>query len=101
MEGRPLTVFHTWQYCLLGRAGALELLYIDHPGYSGEILAQRAKKLLCYLLMTSALHQDNEDIVVLIDSTPPAMTRALDDHKHFVEHPCIPKSESTHRSSLV
>jgi hypothetical protein len=51
---------------------------------------QLAKKLLGCLLGTSALHQDIQDVVVLIDGSPPVKPLAVDGQKYLVEMPLVP-----------
>jgi hypothetical protein len=42
------------------------------------------------LLVASALHQDVEDVVVLVNGAPQIMARTLDGQKHLVQVPLVP-----------
>ena len=53
-------------------------------------LPANAEKLLRGLLVAAALHQDVEDVIVLVDSTPERMTLALDGQKHCGHMPLVP-----------
>jgi hypothetical protein len=61
-----LAVLHARQDFPLGRAVAFELIRDDHPWHVGQALEQLAEELLRGLFVAPALHQDIEDIVVLM-----------------------------------
>src|SRR5262245_64366001 len=57
----------------LGRAITLELVRDNHPWDVLQALAQLTKKLLGGLFVAPALHENLEDVVVLVDSAPQVM----------------------------
>src|SRR5919197_6016659 len=84
VEITALPVFHPGQDLALGRTVALELIRDDHPWHVLQALEQRAEKFLRGLLVAPALHQDVEDVVVLVDSTPQVMALPIDRQKDLV-----------------
>ena len=65
-----LAMLHPRQDVALRRAITLELVREDHPWHVLQALEQLAKKLLGRVLVAPTLHQDIEDVIVLIDSAP-------------------------------
>jgi hypothetical protein len=59
---------------------------------------QLAEERLRDLLVPLALHQDVEDIPLLIDSTPQVMALALERQKYLVKMPRIPRLRLRRRS---
>src|SRR5688572_17400998 len=90
VEVTTLTVFDPRQDLPFRRAVALQLIRDDHPWHILEPFEQLAEKLLRRLLVAAALHQDVEDIVVLVDSAPQVMTLPVDRQKHLVQVPLVP-----------
>jgi hypothetical protein len=70
IEGATLTMCYAWQYCTLGRAGALAFIRHDDARHRGEALEQLAQALRGGLFVPSALHQDIQHVVILIDGAP-------------------------------
>jgi hypothetical protein len=70
VEGATLAMVHPGQALPFRRAVALQLIRDDDPRYIPQALEQLAKKLLRGLLITPALDQNVEDVVVLVDSAP-------------------------------
>ena len=58
-------------------------------------LKQLAEKLLRGLFVASTLHQNVEDVVVLIHRTPQVMALAIDRQENFIEMPFIPRARPT------
>ena len=73
-----------------GRAVALQLVRNDHPWHVLEPLEQLTKELLRRLLVAATLHQNIEDVVVLINRAPQVMALPIDGQKHLVEVPLVP-----------
>src|SRR5262249_23949844 len=71
-----LAMLHPWQDLALRRTVALQLGRNDDPRHVLQALQQLAEKLLRRLFVTSALHQNIEDVVVLVDSAPEVMALA-------------------------
>src|SRR6516162_7688405 len=90
VEGATLAVFDPRQDLALRRAVALALLGDDHPWHVLQTLEQRAKKLLRRVRIAPALHQNVEDIIVLVHRTPERMALPVDRQKHLVEVPLVP-----------
>src|SRR5215470_10355788 len=84
VEIATLAMFHPGQDFPFGRAIALQLIRNDHARYIPQALEQLAKELLRRLLIAAALHQDIEDIVVLIHGAPQVMAFAIDRQKHLI-----------------
>src|SRR5262245_13061387 len=89
IEITTLTVFHPGQYLTLGRAIALQFVRNDDARNVCEALEQLAKKLLRRVLIAPALHQDIENVVVLIDGAPQVMPLTIHCQKHFVQVPLV------------
>jgi hypothetical protein len=66
VEIPTLTLLHARQSLTLRRAIALQFIGDDHSGDILPTLAERAEALLRGLFVTPALHEDIEDMVVLI-----------------------------------
>jgi hypothetical protein len=78
IEVATLPVFHPWQYLALGGTVAHQLIRNDQAWHIPQALEQPAKECLGGLLVPPALHQDVEDVIVLIHRSPQVMTLALD-----------------------
>src|SRR5215831_16255315 len=90
VEIATLAVFDPGQDLALGRAVALELIRDDHPWHVLQALEQLAKKLLRCLLVAAALHQNVENVIVLVHRTPEIMALPVDRQKDFIEMPLVP-----------
>src|SRR5215475_4411690 len=89
IEVTTLAMLHPRQDLALRRAVALELIRDDHPWHVLQALEQLAKKLLRGLFVTSTLHQDVEDIIILIDGAPQVMAFTIDGEKHLIKMPLV------------
>jgi hypothetical protein len=89
IEVAALTVFHSWQDLTFGRAIAFELIRDDDPRDILQPFQEFTEKLLRRLLVTPMLHQDVEDVVILIDSAPQAMPFPIDGQKHLIKVPRV------------
>src|SRR5215471_3468371 len=89
IEIATLAMFHPGQDLPFGRAITLELVRDDHPWHVLQALEQLAKELLRRLLVAAALHQDVEDVVVLIYRAPEIMALPINRQKHFVQVPLV------------
>src|SRR4051812_36043112 len=89
IEIATLAMLHPGQDFPFGRAVALELIRNDDPLDIPQTLDKLAKKLLRRLLIAAALHQDIDDVVVLIDSAPQVMALPVDRQKHLVQVPLV------------
>jgi len=87
IEITTLTMLYPWEHLALGRAVALQLVYNDDAGHIPQALEQLAKELLGGLLVPPALHQDVEDVVVLIHRSSQVMTPAVNGQKHLIDPP--------------
>src|SRR6516165_3062058 len=90
VEGTTLPVVDPRQDVPFRRAVALQLIGDHHPWHVLQSLEQLTKELLGGFFMPAALHQNVEDVVVLVDSTPQVMTFAIDCEKHLIEMPFVP-----------
>src|SRR5215475_2447075 len=89
VEIATLTVFDLRQDLALRRTVALQLIRDDDPWHVLEPLQKLAEKLLRRLLIASALHEDIEHVIVLIDSAPQVMALPVDRQKHLVQVPFV------------
>ena len=85
-----LAVLDPRQDLPFGRAVALQLVSNDHPWHVLEPLEQLTKELLRRLLVVATLHQNIEDVVVLVNRAPQVMALPIDGQKHLVEVPLVP-----------
>ena len=89
IEIPTLTMLDPWENLLLRRTVALQLVRNDDPRHILQALQQLAEKLLRCLLVTSALYQDIEHVIVLIHGAPQVMALPIDRQKHLVEVPLV------------
>jgi hypothetical protein len=90
IEVAALTVLYSWQYLACGRAIAFEFIRHDDPWHVPQPLQALTEKLLRRLLMPPALHEDIEDVIVLVDSAPEVMALPVDRQEHLIQVPLIP-----------
>ena len=77
IEITTLAMLYPWEHLALGRAIALPLVCHDDAGHLRYALEHRTKKLLGRLLVPTALHENIQQVTVLIDGTPQIMTLAV------------------------
>ena len=94
VEVSMLSVFHARQDLPLGGLVALELVCDDHPRDVRQALEQLAEAFLGRVLVASTLHEDVEDIAVLIDRSPQVLGLAIDLEENFVGVPFIARLRS-------
>ena len=82
-------MFDPRQYLALGCAITFKLIRNDDPRDVLQPLEQLTEKLLRRLFVASALHQDIEDVVILVDSAPEVMALTVDRQKHFIQVPLV------------
>ena len=85
-------MLHPGQELALRRAVALRLSRDDDAWHVLQPLEQLAEKLLCGFLVAAALHQNVEDIIVLIHGAPQVIALAVDRQKDLVEMPFISRA---------
>ena len=71
------------------RAVALQLIRDEHPRHVPQTLQQLAEELFCGLFVPAALHQDVQDVAILIHGAPQVMLLAIDLDEHLIEVPFI------------
>ena len=89
VEIATLAMLDPWEDLALGRAVAFELIRNDHPWHVLEPLEELAEKLLRRVRIAPALHQDIEDVVVLIDGSPEVMALTINREKHLIQVPFV------------
>src|SRR5215468_2247376 len=89
IEVAALAVFHPGQGLALRGAVALQLVRNDDARHVQQALQQFAEKLLRRLLVASALHEDIEDVVVLVDRAPEVMTLTINREKYLIQVPLV------------
>ena len=65
-----LSMFHAGQHLSLGGFIAFQLIGNDHPRHVRQPFEELAEEALRGLLGAPALHQDIEDMAILIDGAP-------------------------------
>jgi len=90
IEIATLPMFHAGQDLALRGAVALQLVRNDDARHVQQALQQLAEKLLRRLLVASALHEDIEDVVVLVDSAPEVVALPVDGQEHLIQVPLVP-----------
>jgi hypothetical protein len=85
-----LAMLLSWQELVLGRPIALQFIR-DHCARGiPQALEQLVEELLGHSLMATPLHENVQDMAILIDRQPQIMTFALDRQKDLIEMPLIP-----------
>jgi hypothetical protein len=92
VERATLPVFHAGQYLALRGAVALELVCNDDPWHICQALEELPEELLRGPLVTPTLHQDIEDIVVLIHRAPEVVPFAINCQKDLIQMPLVARS---------
>ena len=82
-------MFHPWEQLALGGSVTLELVGDDHARHVHQPFEEFAEELLRRLLVPPFLHQDIQQVSLLIDGPPQIVMFALDRQKHFIEVPLI------------
>jgi hypothetical protein len=84
IEIPTLPVFHPGQDLALGGTVALQLIRNDHARDIPQTLEQLTKALLGGVLVAAALHENVQDVVVLIHRAPQVMALAIDGQEAFI-----------------
>jgi hypothetical protein len=84
-----LPVFHARQYLPLGGLVAFELIGDDHPWDIPAAFEELAEERLRGVLVPPALHQDIEDMTILIDGPPEIVPLTTNGEKDFIQIPLI------------
>jgi hypothetical protein len=79
----------TGQHLSLRRVIAVERIHDDHPRDVCQALEQLAEELLCRNLMTMALHQNLEDMALLIHGSPEIVMFTVNGEKDLIKMPRI------------
>lgn len=79
-----LNVPHARQKLSSSRSIAAQLVGSDHVRHVAQTLEQLAEEALSRPLVSALVHQDVEDIAVLIDCAPQVTTLAIDADEDFV-----------------
>ena len=91
-EITTLPMFHPGQDLALGRAVALQFIRDDDPWDVLTPFERFVEELLRRVLIATALHQNVEDVVVLVDGTPQVMALPIDRQKHLIQMPFVPRA---------
>jgi hypothetical protein len=89
IEIAVLPMFHARQELSLGGSITLQLIRDDDPRSILASFEELAEEFLRGLLVPPALHQDIEDVAVLIDRPPEIMMVTLDCQKDLIQMPLI------------
>src|SRR5262245_5687901 len=85
-------MFHTREALSLRRLVAFELVRDEYPRHIRQPLQQLAEKLLCRLLITTALDENIQDVAILIDRSPQIMPLPLDRQEDLVQMPLVARA---------
>lgn len=92
IEVAVLPMFHTGQDLALRRPLVVRLVRADHPRHIGQALRQLAKARLRGLLIPLPLHEDIQDVAVLIHRPPEIVPFTVDGEKHLIQTLRTPRS---------
>jgi hypothetical protein len=84
-----LAVLDTREDLPLRRPVTLELIRDEHPWYVLTSLEELAEELLGRLFVPPSLHQDVEDVPVLVDRPPQVVAFLVDRDEHLVQMPLV------------
>ena len=90
-----LTVLHSWQYLSFGSPITPELLGNDHARNVLQSFEQLAKEAFGSFFVAPALHQDVEDITILIDRSPEVVFFSTDSEYDLVHMPFVAATRAT------
>jgi hypothetical protein len=85
-----LPMFHAWEELPLGSAITRQLVRANRPWPIGQALEPLAEKPLRRRLVPPALHQDIEDLTLLIDGPPEIVPLPVTREKDLLQRPCVP-----------
>jgi hypothetical protein len=89
-----LPMFHAWEELPRGGAITLQLVRADDPWHIGQAVEQRAEEVLRGLLVPPALHQDSEDMAVLIARPPEIVPLTTNREQDLIQVPLITASRA-------
>jgi len=89
VETPRLAMFHPWQELTLGRSVALEFIGDNHARHIHEPFEQLAEESLRRLLISAALRQNVQYVVLLIYGPPEILSLAFDGETHLIHLPLI------------
>jgi hypothetical protein len=95
VEVSMLPMLHARQDLPLGRAIAFELVCHNHPRDVRQALEKFPEEFLGSVLVTSPLHEDVEDIPVLIHGAPQILPLAIDWQEDLIQVPLISRSRAS------
>jgi len=82
-----LAMSHPRQHLSCGGGVALELIRDEHPGHAWQPFEQLFEACLDRPLVATTLHQDVEDVIVMIHGPPQVMAPAMDGQNDVAERP--------------
>jgi hypothetical protein len=89
VEIAVLPMFHARQELSLGGSITLQLIRDDDPWSILASFEELAEEFLRSLLVPPALHQDIEDVPVLVDGTPEIVPCPIDGEEDFIQMPFV------------
>jgi hypothetical protein len=89
-----LAVFDARQDLLFGGAIAAEFIRDDDPRHIPQALQQLAEESFRRVLVPPALHQDIEDMAILIDRPPQIVAFTPHAEKHLIQMPFVARSRA-------
>ena len=101
IEVAVLAMFHPRQDLALRRAVAFQLIRDDDPGHADQTLEELAEKLLRRLLVPAALHENIQDVAVLIHRAPQIVTLLIDREEDLIQMPFVTRAWRRRRRVLA
>jgi hypothetical protein len=90
----------TGQNLAFGRRVTLQFIRDDDARHVLQAFEKFFEKLLRRLLIAAALHEDIEDVVVLIHRPPQVIAFTVDGQKHLIEEPFVTRLGPTASESV-
>lgn len=90
-----LAMSHPRQHLTCGGGVALELIRDEHPGHAWQPFEQLFEACLDRPLVATTLHQDVEDVIVLIHGPPQVMASVMDGQNDVAERPMVSRPGPT------
>jgi hypothetical protein len=90
IEIATLAMFYPRHHLAFGGV-ALELSPDDHPRHVSQAYEQFFEELLGRFLVVTTLHQDIEDVPILVDATPEMVPFTGDREEHFCQVSLVPR----------
>jgi hypothetical protein len=89
IEAFVLPMLHSWQHLLFRGCIAAKFISDEYSWHILTPLQQLTEELFRRLFIAPALHQDIQNIAMLVNCTPEIVLLALDGEEHLIQMPLI------------